>query len=174
MPKDFRPKLHNLLNDIGSHNANESHAWNPKFDPKYFVLTNLEVDEVEEREAVFSLFERTGLDPKQPGHWQFLLILVAGHMYTKRTGRKVFWDDAKEDGLFKAVLKIRKRTAKSKVKSSVEGICKQLVQTPKYVKIDAATLYARFNIVLRKRRKQAKSGDAPIGLIADLKWFAPN
>ncbi len=168
MAKKFKERLDKALKIIAS-DVKLGEKFDLKFDPNYLDYGDGDFDD-----ATTELFERSGLDPNQPFHWQFLLCIVAGAIYPDRAGRPVHWDADTENKLFRDVVRARKAIGASGKKSSIETICGDLRKMEVYAKISTATLQARFNIVLRKKRNLAKKPDAPRTLKNDLKWFAPS
>lgn len=167
MAKDFRTPLYEYLDDTALY-IEQGGALHSKFDQNYLDYGDGDFDE-----ATTSLFERAKLDPRKPGHWQVLLSFVALAIYSDRTGRKVVWDNEADGKLFRAVLKLRRSSIKSGSTKSVKAICKELKETPAYKKIASAeALHARFNIVIRKKRSEAKGKDAPSALKRDLEYFS--
>ena len=169
MPKEFKSGLNEILKAIAE-DVELGENFTTKFNANWFKDYDEDPDLYD---PLYSLFERSKLNPKWPGHWQFLLLAIANEIYSQRTGRKTFWDAGREEKLFRSVLKRRKSSLKSGSKESVEAICKELKNTAMYKQISsAAALHARFNIIIRKKRSQAKGKDAPAALKRDLKYFS--
>lgn len=169
MAKEFKSGLDKILQDIAEDVELGETFWT-KFDANWFKDYD---QDPELYDPLFSLFQRSKLNPKWPGHWQFLLLAVANEIYSKRTGREVVWDSEEDEKLFRAVLKQRRARAKKDEKISIKAICIELKNTPSFKKAASAdALHARFNIVIRNKRKQAKAKDASPTLKRDLKWFS--
>lgn len=168
MAKEFRKALNFNLDGIAS-DVELGEEFQAKFDSKYLDYGEGYFDIPTTR-----LFERSKLDPTKPGHWQFLLSIVADCIHSERTGRRRIWDDSAEDRLFKAVVKQRRADRKNSQRQSIAKVCEQLRKKPEYAKISTETLQARFNIVLRKKRLLARNKDAPPTLRNDLKLFDGN
>lgn len=167
MTRKYKSNLNEILNAIAE-DFDMGEAVPARFNPNYLA------HEPDYEEPALLLFERAKLNPKHPGHWQFLLLAVANAIHSERTGRKIIWDADKEDRLFRAVVRHRRENKKKNVKQSIEKICVELVQVEPYKMMTKETLHARFNIVLRRKRKEAKEKDASPSLRRDLKFFESN
>jgi hypothetical protein len=168
MTRKYKSHVNEILNAFAD-DIEMGEVFEKKFDPDYFRHSDPEWPE-----PTLALFERCKLNPKYPGHWQAVLHAVANAIHSERTGRKVVWNEDKEDKLFRAVVRHRKENKKKGVKWSIEKICAELVQAAPYDKMTKETLHARFNIVLRRKRKEAKAKDASPSLRKDLKFFESN
>jgi hypothetical protein len=164
MTRKYKSNLNEILNAIAE-DFDMGEAVPERFNPNYLA------HEPDYEEPALLLFERAKLNPKHPGHWQFLLLAVANAIHSERTGRKIIWDADKEDKLFRAVVRHRRENKKKGVKQSIEKICVELIEAAPYKQFSKETLQARFNIVLSRKRKEAKAKDAPPPLKRDLKFF---
>lgn len=169
MAKEFRKALNEFLSDISI--AELQYGLPRKFDPNFLFYEEGEIDF-----PTMKLFEQASLDPKKPYHWQILLSFVALAIHSERTGRKTFWNREREEKLFQAVMKVRRAERKSEQKErSVEAICKKLKTTPAYARVSSDKgLLARFNIVLSRKRREAKKQGSISPLKRDLAWFDPS